>query len=88
MTEKLKYFSKPLNRYFPKPGWVEHDPNEIWSSRLVALQKLSQNWISGKEIAAIGITNQRETTIVWDRETSEPFIQCHCLARSPNSKIL
>jgi glycerol kinase len=54
--------------------------------KLVALQKLSLKGISGREIAAIGITNQRETTIVWDRETSKPLQ--HSLARSPNSKIL
>lgn len=64
---------KPFEQIFPKPGWVEHDPNEIWSSQIsVAAEVIAKVGISGKEIAAIGITNQRETTIVWDRETSEP----------------
>ena len=64
---------KPFEQIFPKPGWVEHDPNEIWSSQIsVAAEVVAKSGISGKEIAAIGITNQRETTVVWDRETSEP----------------
>src|SRR5687768_12888916 len=59
---------------FPKPGWVEHNPNEIWSSqRDVALQALSQAAATPRDVAAIGITNQRETTVVWDRRTSEPI---------------
>lgn len=58
---------------FPKPGWVEHDPNEIWSSvASVAAEAISKYGINGKNIAAIGITNQRETTIVWDIDTGEP----------------
>jgi glycerol kinase len=65
---------KDFKQIFPKPGWVEHDPNEIWSSQIsVAAEVIAKVGISGKEIAAIGITNQRETTIVWDRETSEPI---------------
>lgn len=59
---------------FPKPGWVEHDPHEIWDSQLRAargaLEKVSA---SAAEVAAIGITNQRETTVVWDRKTGEPI---------------
>lgn len=58
---------------FPQPGWVEHDPNEIWSSvASVAAEAISKYGINGKNIAAIGITNQRETTIVWDVDTGEP----------------
>lgn len=65
---------KDFAQIFPKPGWVEHDPNEIWSSQIsVAAEVIAKTGISGKQIAAIGITNQRETTIVWDRETSEPI---------------
>jgi glycerol kinase len=67
-----KYFSKPFEQIFPKPGWVEHDQMRFGLLKLVALQKLSLRY-SGREIAAIGITNQRETTIVWDRETSKPL---------------
>ena len=64
---------KEFTQYFPKAGWVEHDPMEIWSSQLeVAQDVLKKNKVAAKDIAAIGITNQRETTVVWDRETGEP----------------
>ncbi|MCG9791329.1 glycerol kinase GlpK [Flavobacterium algicola] len=72
--EIVKISQKPFEQIFPKPGWVEHDPNEIWSSQIsVAAEVIAKTGITGREIAAIGITNQRETTIVWDRETSEPI---------------
>jgi glycerol kinase len=61
-------------QYFPKPGWVEHDPNEIWESQLQSARgALAQAKIAAGDIAAIGITNQRETTVVWDRRTGEPI---------------
>lgn len=64
---------KPFEQIFPQPGWVEHDPNEIWSSQIaVAAEVIAKAGISGKELAAIGITNQRETTLVWERETGNP----------------
>lgn len=64
---------KEFEQIFPKPGWVEHDPNEIWSTQAgVAAEAISKIGINGKNLAAIGITNQRETTIVWDRESGEP----------------
>ena len=64
---------KGFAQYFPKPGWVEHDANEIWTTQLgVALSAMNQVGASAADIAAIGITNQRETTIVWDRDTGEP----------------
>ena len=64
---------KEFTQYFPKPGWVEHDANEIWSTQLgVAVEAMSKIGASAADIAAIGITNQRETTIVWDRTTGEP----------------
>jgi glycerol kinase len=64
---------KEFTQYFPKAGWVEHDPMEIWSSQLeVAQNVLKENKVSAKDIAAIGITNQRETTLVWDRATGQP----------------
>lgn len=64
---------KEFNQIFPKPGWVEHDPSEIWSSQVaVAAEAMSKISINGSYLAGIGITNQRETTIVWDRETGEP----------------
>lgn len=64
---------KEFRQIFPKPGWVEHDPHEIWSSQAaVAVEAISLLGINGKQIAGIGITNQRETTVVWDRVTGEP----------------
>jgi glycerol kinase len=65
---------KEFTQYFPKPGWVEHNPNEIWSSEAsVIAEAISAIDINGLDIAAIGITNQRETTIVWDIDTEEPI---------------
>lgn len=65
---------KEFTQYFPKPGWVEHDANEIWSSEAsVIAEAITQIDINGNDIAAIGITNQRETTIVWDIDTEEPI---------------
>ena len=62
-----------FTQYFPQPGWVEHNPMEIWSSEAAVIaEAISKIGIGGKEIAAIGITNQRETTIVWDAETGQP----------------
>lgn len=64
---------KEFRQHFPKPGWVEHDPNEIWSSQVaVAAEAISKLNISAARISAIGITNQRETSVVWDRKTGEP----------------
>lgn len=64
---------KEFTQYFPKPGWVEHDANEIWSSQLgVAVEAMAKIGATADDIAAIGITNQRETTIVWDKNTGEP----------------
>ena len=65
---------KPFEQIFPKPGWVEHDPNEIWYTQAsVAAEAVAKVGLTGADIAAIGITNQRETTIVWDRETGLPI---------------
>ncbi len=65
---------KPFEQIFPKPGWVEHNANEIWTSQYaVAKEVVEKAQNAGKEIVALGITNQRETTVVWDRETSEPI---------------
>ena len=62
-----------FTQYFPKPGWVEHNPMEIWSSEAAVIaESITKMGINGKDIAGIGITNQRETTIVWDAETGEP----------------
>lgn len=65
---------KEFTQIFPQPGWVEHDANEIWSTQLgVAAEAISQAGLSVKDIAAIGITNQRETTVVWDKQTGNPI---------------
>lgn len=64
---------KEYTQYYPQPGWVEHDPMEIYSSQYgVMMEALAQTGVAPEEIAAIGITNQRETTILWDRETGKP----------------
>ena len=64
---------KEFSQIYPKPGWVEHNPLEIWSSqRSVLTEVIAGSGISLKDVAAIGITNQRETTIVWDKNTGEP----------------
>ena len=64
---------KEFKQHFPKSGWVEHNPMEIWSSVLsVITQVLSENDINASDVAGIGITNQRETTVVWDKNTGEP----------------
>ena len=64
---------REFTQYFPQPGWVEHDANEIWATLLgVAVEAMQMAGAAAADIAAIGITNQRETTIVWDKATGEP----------------
>ncbi len=65
---------KEFPQIFPKPGWVEHNPDDIWSTQLsVASQALANAGVTAGDVAAIGITNQRETTVVWDRQTGRPI---------------
>ena len=65
---------KEFQQIFPKPGWVEHDPLEIWSTQMgVATEVISMKGLSMNEVAAIGITNQRETTVVWNKKTGQPI---------------
>lgn len=65
---------KDFKQHFPKSGWVEHDPQEIWATQsAVMIESLANEGIKVSEIAAIGITNQRETTVVWDRKTGKPL---------------
>src|SRR2546421_1748744 len=65
---------KEFRQIFPKPGWVEHDATEIWATQLhTATQALGKAGLTAADVAAIGITNQRETTVVWDRDTGEPL---------------
>lgn len=69
---------KEFPQIFPKPGWVEHNPNDIWSTQAaVAVEALTNARVSTKDVAAIGITNQRETTVVWERSTGKPI--CNAL---------
>ncbi len=65
---------KEFNQYYPESGWVEHDANEIWDSQIRVVQKLLKRLkLNPKSIKGIGITNQRETTVVWDKQTGEPI---------------
>ncbi len=71
--EIIAQAQQEFEQFFPQSGWVEHDPEEIWSSTLsTCRQALEQSGLSPSDIAAIGITNQRETTIIWDKETGKP----------------
>ncbi|OGA41797.1 MAG: glycerol kinase [Betaproteobacteria bacterium RIFCSPLOWO2_12_FULL_62_13] len=65
---------KEFTQVYPHPGWVEHDPNEIWAAQIaVASEAIARAGIHARDVAAIGITNQRETTVVWDRKSGEPI---------------
>ncbi|MBQ4558775.1 MAG: glycerol kinase GlpK [Tyzzerella sp.] len=71
--EMCSVAQREFTQYFPQPGWVEHDADEIWASMLgVAVEAMSKIGASAEDIAGIGITNQRETAIVWDRKTGDP----------------
>lgn len=72
--EVVQIAQQPFQQIFPQLGWVEHNPDEIWSSQIaVATEVMTKSGVTAREIAAIGITNQRETTIVWDKETGTPI---------------
>ncbi len=67
---------REFTQFYPQPGWVEHDPNEIWASQLYAAQSaVAAAGVQATDVAALGITNQRETTVVWDRVSGEPLHQ-------------
>ena len=73
MVSLLASAQKEFKQFYPKPGWVEHDPEEIWSTQAgVALEAIAKAGLESSNIAAIGITNQRETTVVWNRKTGKP----------------
>jgi glycerol kinase len=99
--EIIAQAQQEFEQFFPRSGWVEHDPEEIWSSTLsTCRQTLEQSGLSPSDIAAIGITNQRETTIIWDRETGKPVYKaivwqdrrtadfCRKLSREGNDRII
>jgi len=92
---------KEFTQIFPRPGWVEHDPMEIWSSQIgVAAEAITRGGLSTAQIAAIGITNQRETTIVWNKSTGKPVYNaivwqdrrtadfCHALENAGKADII
>lgn len=71
--EPVSSAQKELTQHYPRPGWVEHDPLELWSSQsATAAEALARANLSTRDIAAVGLTNQRETTLVWDRESGRP----------------
>ena len=84
---------KEFEQIYPRPGWVEHNPMEIWSSQYAVISEaMALSGAKAKDIAGIGITNQRETTIVWDKETGEPVYnaivwQCHRTAKDVKALI-
>ena len=85
--EMCSVAQKEFTQYFPQPGWVEHDANEIWSTQLeVARLAMANIGATAANIAAIGITNQRETTIVWDKLTAG--LPGHRLAVPPHQRVL
>ncbi|SDC04223.1 FGGY family of carbohydrate kinases, N-terminal domain [Candidatus Frackibacter sp. WG11] len=72
--EAVNQAQKEFKQIYPKPGWVEHDANEIWGTTIgVVADALAQADIKAEQVAGIGITNQRETTVVWDIETGKPI---------------
>ena len=73
-SEILHITQKEFTQHFPKPGWVEQDAMEIWASvQAVVAEMLGKPEVSGESIAGIGLTNQRETTVIWDRTTGRPI---------------
>lgn len=71
---QISIAQKEFTQIYPKPGWVEHDPNEIWSTQIgVAAEAVSKAGLHAADIEAIGITNQRETTVVWEKDTGKPI---------------
>jgi glycerol kinase len=72
--EIKKTAQREFTQYFPNPGWVEHNANEIWTSVLAVIAEVfSESDIEPKDVAGIGITNQRETTVVWDKHTENRY---------------
>ena len=80
---------KEFTQIFPNPGWVEHDPLEIWqTTRFVVAEVLGKAEINRHNLAAIGITNQRETTVVWDKNTGEPVYNASRSSRETRGRIV
>ena len=80
---------KEFQQFFPKPGWVEHDAEEIWTTQKnTIINVLKKHEIKASDIEAIGITNQRETTIVWNKKNWKTYSQSPRLARPKNCRLL
>lgn len=80
----VSILSREFPQIYPEEGWVEHDPMDIWSSQYgVMMEVVAKSGVAPEDIAAIGITNQRETTIVWDRETGRPVYNAIVWAMPP-----
>ena len=76
---------REFTQYYPQPGWVEHDPMEIWGTQSSVLTEvLAKAGVRSDEVAGIGITNQRETVVVWDKKYRPSCPQRYCLAMSTN----
>ena len=87
--EMCSVAQREFKQYFPKPGWVEHDADEIWASMLgVAVEAMSRIGATAADIAAIGITNQRETSIVWDKKTGGSYLPRDRVAMPSNQRVL
>ena len=90
--EMCSVAQREFHQYFPKPGWIEHDADEIWASMLgVAVEAMNMIGAEARDIAAIGITNQRETAIVWDKNTGDPIYHANvwkCRRTSENCDSL
>jgi len=77
----VSYAYSEHTQIYPKPGWVEHNPLEIWEKvMLVVKEVIEKSRVDPRRIVAIGVTNQRETTVIWDPRTGQPALQCRCLA--------
>ena len=83
----LAVAQKEFRQFFPQPGWVEHDPEEIWSTQLaVARATLKKAKVTAGDVAGIGITNQRETTVLWNRRTGQPMLRLLRQRRLPRNR--
>ncbi len=79
---------KEHEQIYPKPGWVEHNPEEIWArTQEVIAEALKAKNLTAKDLAGVGITNQRETTVVWNRKTGKPVYNAHRMAGYPHRRL-
>ena len=87
-TRVLDCKNREFNQYFPKDGWVEHNPEEIWSSVCFVVESIiNENNLRAEDIASIGIANQRETTVVWDKNSGKPIYNAIVWQDRRTSKI-